>query len=147
MRSVVRVHLGPPFSVNWVFWQACVPTYATHPANTQPTKNYKSIRQKAEVKISLRGKQSQTQSQIVGRLKIKACERSRCKTRQSDEENTQCMSRNFNEVLQRIKNKGKSTWGCSSAGRAPALQAGGQEFDSPHLHHRRKPKHCTLKTK
>ena len=25
--------------------------------------------------------------------------------------------------------------GCSSAGRAPALQAGGQEFDSPHLHH------------
>ena len=28
--------------------------------------------------------------------------------------------------------------GCSSAGRAPALQAGGQEFDSPHLHHRAK---------
>ena len=26
-------------------------------------------------------------------------------------------------------------WGCSSAGRAPALQAGGQEFDSPYLHH------------
>ena len=26
------------------------------------------------------------------------------------------------------------TWGCSSAGRAPALQAGGQEFDPPHLH-------------
>ena len=26
-------------------------------------------------------------------------------------------------------------WGCSSVGRAPALQAGGQEFDSPHLHH------------
>ena len=25
-------------------------------------------------------------------------------------------------------------WGRSSAGRAPALQAGGQEFDSPHLH-------------
>ena len=25
-------------------------------------------------------------------------------------------------------------WGCSSAGRAPALQAGGQEFDPPHLH-------------
>ena len=32
-----------------------------------------------------------------------------------------------NEVLTEI-------WGCSSAGRAPALQAGGQEFDSPHLH-------------
>ena len=29
-------------------------------------------------------------------------------------------------------------WGCSSAGRAPALQAGGQEFDPPHLHHRDK---------
>ena len=28
-------------------------------------------------------------------------------------------------------------WGCSSAGRAPALQAGGQEFDSPHLHQNR----------
>ena len=27
------------------------------------------------------------------------------------------------------------TWGRSSAGRAPALQAGGQEFDSPRLHH------------
>ena len=26
-------------------------------------------------------------------------------------------------------------WGCSSAGRAPALHAGGQEFDPPHLHH------------
>ena len=25
-------------------------------------------------------------------------------------------------------------WGCSSVGRAPALQAGGQEFESPHLH-------------
>ena len=31
------------------------------------------------------------------------------------------------EVLAKI-------WGCSSAGRAPALQAGGQEFDPPHLH-------------
>ena len=26
-------------------------------------------------------------------------------------------------------------WGCSSAGRAPALQAGGQGFDSLNLHH------------
>ena len=31
----------------------------------------------------------------------------------------------------------KLMWGCSSAGRAPALQAGGQEFDSPHLHHKK----------
>ena len=28
-------------------------------------------------------------------------------------------------------------WGCSSVGRAPALQAGGQEFDSPHLHQKK----------
>ena len=33
-------------------------------------------------------------------------------------------------------NQMKFLWGCSSAGRAPALQAGGQEFDPPHLHHR-----------
>src|SRR6185436_1811595 len=26
------------------------------------------------------------------------------------------------------------TWGCSSAGRAPALQAGGHRFDPVHLH-------------
>ena len=45
-------------------------------------------------------------------------------------------------------------WGCSSAGRAPALQAGGQEFDSPHLHHNLFLRDlmneffiCTLKTK
>ena len=30
---------------------------------------------------------------------------------------------------------GAGLWGYSSVGRAPALQAGGQEFDSPHLHH------------
>ena len=27
-------------------------------------------------------------------------------------------------------------WGFSSAGRAPALHAGGQEFESPNLHHK-----------
>ena len=26
-------------------------------------------------------------------------------------------------------------WGCSSVGRAPASHAGGQGFNSPHLHH------------
>ena len=30
-------------------------------------------------------------------------------------------------------------WGCSSAGRAPALQAGGHGFDSHHLHQSGKP--------
>ena len=29
---------------------------------------------------------------------------------------------------------GYNIWGCSSVGRAPALQAGGQEFESLHLH-------------
>ena len=31
------------------------------------------------------------------------------------------------------------SWGFSSAGRAPALQAGGQRFDPANLHQRRKP--------
>ena len=31
-------------------------------------------------------------------------------------------------------------WGCSSVGRAPALQAGGQEFESLHLHSLREAK-------
>ena len=29
---------------------------------------------------------------------------------------------------------GAGLWGYSSVGRAPALQAGGQEFESPYLH-------------
>ena len=36
----------------------------------------------------------------------------------------------FEDVVRRQMN----IWGCSSAGRAPALHAGGQEFDPPHLH-------------
>ena len=38
-------------------------------------------------------------------------------------------------------------WGCSSVGRAPALQAGGQEFESLHLHSDRELSRetCTLK--
>jgi hypothetical protein len=28
----------------------------------------------------------------------------------------------------------RSVWGCSSAGRAPALQAGGRRFEPAHLH-------------
>src|SRR5580700_3890993 len=34
--------------------------------------------------------------------------------------------------------------GCSSAGRAPALQAGGQGFEPPHLHHRQSPYNIEL---
>ena len=33
------------------------------------------------------------------------------------------------------KSKFPIKWGCSSAGRAPALQAGGHGFESHHLHH------------
>ena len=40
------------------------------------------------------------------------------------------MSFNF----QGLKGFEEQKRGCSSAGRAPALQAGGQEFDPPHLH-------------
>ena len=36
----------------------------------------------------------------------------------------------------------RSLWGCSSVGRAPALQAGGQEFESLHLHSVRNIKLC-----
>ena len=32
-------------------------------------------------------------------------------------------------------NQRKTNWGCSSVGRAPALHAGGREFESPQLHH------------
>ena len=31
--------------------------------------------------------------------------------------------------------KAGTPWGCSSAGRAPALQAGGHRFEPVHLHH------------
>ena len=33
------------------------------------------------------------------------------------------------------KRREPDIWGISSAGRAPALHAGGQEFESPILHH------------
>ena len=36
------------------------------------------------------------------------------------------------------RNKPIGIWGCSSVGRAPALQAGGHGFESHHLHQRRK---------
>ena len=38
----------------------------------------------------------------------------------------------------RQKDMRKHLWGCSSAGRAPALQAGGHGFESHHLHQSRK---------
>ena len=33
-----------------------------------------------------------------------------------------------------LRQQVRHPWGCSSVGRAPALQAGGQGFESPHLH-------------
>ena len=45
---------------------------------------------------------------------------------------------NFEDAEKDLQNRYKRgpcpARGCSSAGRAPALQAGGQEFDPPHLH-------------
>ena len=38
-------------------------------------------------------------------------------------------------ILSDRHSKENPLWGCSSAGRAPALQAGGHGFDSHHLHH------------
>ena len=44
------------------------------------------------------------------------------------------------QVAARLKKENLlySKWGCSSVGRAPALQAGGQEFESLRLHCERK---------
>ena len=39
-----------------------------------------------------------------------------------------------NQTGTKTEPKPLRNWGCSSAGRAPALHAGGQEFDPPHLH-------------
>ena len=36
---------------------------------------------------------------------------------------------------QKLHDQNNQEWGFSSAGRAPALHAGGQEFESPNLHH------------
>ena len=48
------------------------------------------------------------------------------------------------QAKKRIPSK---SWGCSSAGRAPALQAGGQEFDPPHLHQRDEDKNKPIEQK
>ena len=38
-------------------------------------------------------------------------------------------------LARRVCYDARCRWGCSSAGRAPPLQGGGQGFESPHLHH------------
>ena len=40
----------------------------------------------------------------------------------------------INIVTNKQKAEMPNSWGFSSAGRAPALHAGGQEFESPNLH-------------
>ena len=37
-----------------------------------------------------------------------------------------------------LQKRAKEIWGFSSAGRAPALQAGGQRFDPANLHHKKR---------
>ena len=44
------------------------------------------------------------------------------------------------------QNESEYSWGRSSAGRAPALQAGGQEFDPLRLHLNRKDSRACRKT-
>ena len=45
-------------------------------------------------------------------------------------------SRDLNRCLiLKVQETFGEKWGCSSAGRAPALQAGGHRFDPVHLHH------------
>ena len=49
-----------------------------------------------------------------------------------------CRIRNVAEIsLVALTRKEPQMWGFSSAGRAPALHAGGQEFESPNLHHKK----------
>ena len=38
-------------------------------------------------------------------------------------------------MISKIYQKARNEWGCSSIGRAPALQAGGRRFDPVQLHH------------
>jgi hypothetical protein len=45
----------------------------------------------------------------------------------------ECRSKNTPQAYQRCSNRGV-TWGISTVGSAPALQAGSQEFESPILH-------------
>ena len=45
------------------------------------------------------------------------------------------MTERSDEASAVLGEKDASVWGCSSAGRAPALQAGGQRFEPAHLHH------------
>ena len=45
---------------------------------------------------------------------------------------------NFQGPAWSLKRKEPVVWGCSSVGRAPALQAGGHGFESHHLHQRTK---------
>ena len=52
-------------------------------------------------------------------------------------QSAQCRIRNAECRMKDAKNGEKQNpikWGCSSAGRAPALQAGGHGFESHHLH-------------
>ena len=45
--------------------------------------------------------------------------------------------RNFVKFIEKVnREEGHTPWGCSSVGRAPALQAGGHGFESHHLHQR-----------
>ncbi len=44
----------------------------------------------------------------------------------------------LSKSFEKQKYKKAKFWGCSSVGRAPALQAGGRQFESDQLHHKNK---------
>ncbi len=52
---------------------------------------------------------------------------------------------NFKNSLFNFQGPARDTRGYSSAGRAPALQAGGQRFDPAYLHHKNNPKKGILR--
>ena len=54
----------------------------------------------------------------------------------AEETGVNCCSILSDREVTKKENDTQTGWGCSSAGRAPALQAGGHGFDSHHLHQR-----------
>ena len=72
----------------------------------------------------------ETERQRCRRIEIEEKSRIAHNTEKKDESSIESSLFNFQSPMK----KGSSLRGCSSVGRAPALQAGGQEFESLHLH-------------
>ena len=85
--------------------------------------------------VSNRVTRSSPEMSLFGDLKVKIPGSKVYRTNQFPESSIVLL---INEILREIERKpifGSFTkWGCSSVGRAVALQAIGQEFESPQLH-------------